>query len=83
MLGNGIATSVVAGEGAINPFAKWSGGLAWADGKSHADGVVLPLQCGGGGSGTTAPSTSGPTWPQSGPTSGIFRPKNSGAENSQ
>jgi hypothetical protein len=40
---------VVAGKGAINPFAKRCGGLAWADGKSHADGVVLPPQCGGGG----------------------------------
>jgi hypothetical protein len=40
---------VVAGEGAIDPFAKRSGGLAWANGKSHADGVVLPPQCGGGG----------------------------------
>jgi hypothetical protein len=40
---------VVAGEGAINPFAKRSGGLARANGKSHADNVVLPPQCGGGG----------------------------------
>jgi hypothetical protein len=40
---------VVAGEGAINPFAKRSGGLAQADSKSHADGIVLPPQCGGGG----------------------------------
>ena len=31
-LGDGVAASVVAGEGAINPFAKRSGGLAWADG---------------------------------------------------
>jgi hypothetical protein len=42
-LGNGVATSVVAGEGAINPFAKRSGGLTRANGKSHAE------QCGGGG----------------------------------
>ncbi len=40
---------MVAGKGVIDPFAKRSGGLAWVDGKSHADGVVLLLQCGGGG----------------------------------
>ena len=40
---------MVAGKGAIDPFAKRSGGLARADGKSHADGVVLPPQCEGGG----------------------------------
>ncbi len=40
---------MVAGEGAIDPFAKRSGGLAQADGKSHADGVMLSPQCGGGG----------------------------------
>ncbi len=40
---------MVAGEGAIDPFAKRSGGLTRSDGKSHADGVVLTLQCGGRG----------------------------------
>ncbi len=40
---------MVEGEGAIDPFAKRSGGLARADSKSHADGVVLPPQCVGGG----------------------------------
>ncbi len=30
-LGDGVAASVVACEGAIEPFAKRSGGLAWAD----------------------------------------------------
>ncbi len=40
---------MVAGKGAIDPFATWSGGLARANGKSHADGIVLPPQCGGGG----------------------------------
>jgi hypothetical protein len=39
---------VVAGEGAIDPFAKRSGGLTRADGRSHAVGVVLPPHCGGG-----------------------------------
>ena len=40
---------MVAGKGAIDPFAKRSGGLARANGKSHADGIVLPPECGGGG----------------------------------
>ncbi len=40
---------MVAGKGAIDPFAKRSGGLARADGKSHADNVMLPPECGGGG----------------------------------
>ncbi len=40
---------MVAGKGAIDPFAKRSGGLAWADGKSHADGIMFPPECGGGG----------------------------------
>ena len=40
---------MVAGEGAINPFAKRLGGLTWADGRSHAVGGVLPPHCGGGG----------------------------------
>ncbi len=40
---------MVAGKGAIDPFAKQSGGLAWADGRSHAVGVMLPPHCGGGG----------------------------------
>ncbi len=40
---------MVASEGAIDPFAKRSGGLARADGKSHAARVVLPPECGGGG----------------------------------
>ena len=40
---------MVAGEGAIDPFAKRSGGLAPVDSKSHAGGVVLPPECGGGG----------------------------------
>ncbi len=31
-LGDGVAASVVACEGAIELFAKQSGGLAWADG---------------------------------------------------
>ena len=48
-LGDGVAASVVACKGAIEPFAKRSGGLARANGKSYADGIVLPPQCGGGG----------------------------------
>ncbi len=40
---------MVAGKGAIDPFAKRLGGLARANGRSHAVGVVLPPRCGGGG----------------------------------
>ena len=39
---------MVAGKGAINSFVKRSGGLAWADGRSHAVSVVLYPHCGGG-----------------------------------
>jgi hypothetical protein len=37
-LGDGIAASVVACKGAIEPFAKWSDGLAWANGIGGAAG---------------------------------------------
>ncbi len=37
------------GKGAIDPFSKRLVRCARSDGKSHANGVMLPLQCGGGG----------------------------------
>ncbi len=40
---------MVTGEGTINPFAKRSGGLDWADSRSHAVGIVLHLHFGEGG----------------------------------
>ncbi len=48
---DGVDAAGRAGKGAIDPFSKRSVRRAWSDGKSHADGVVLPPQCGGGGVG--------------------------------
>jgi hypothetical protein len=46
---DGVDATGRAGEGVINPFSERSVRRTRSDSKSHANGVVLPPQCGGGG----------------------------------